>query len=45
MLKRWLREFENLSDTEEELVSIYEPKTRETLGDEEERLVHDIIDL
>jgi hypothetical protein len=36
-LRRWLRESENLSDTEEELIHICELETRINLSDEEEK--------
>jgi hypothetical protein len=35
-LRRWLRELENLSDTEEELIHICEPEIGRHLSDEEE---------
>jgi hypothetical protein len=43
-LRRWLRELENLSDTEEELIHICEPEIGRHLSDEEEvRSVKDLI--
>jgi hypothetical protein len=44
MLKRWLRQVENLSDTEEEMVYICEPEIGESLDEEEERSVEDLTD-
>jgi hypothetical protein len=44
MLKRWLRQVENLSDTEEEMVYICEPKIGESLDEEEERSIEDLTD-
>jgi hypothetical protein len=44
LLRRWLRYAENLSDTEHEMVYIFEPKVGRTLNDEEGRSVKDPID-
>jgi hypothetical protein len=43
-LRRWLRNAENLSDTEEEVVYICEPKVGRNLHDEEERSIKDLVD-
>jgi hypothetical protein len=43
-LRRWLRQVENLSDTEEEMVYICEPEIGESLDEEEERSTEDLID-
>jgi hypothetical protein len=42
-MRRWLRYAENLSDIEEELVCICDQEVRETLSDEEGRLVIGLI--
>jgi hypothetical protein len=42
-LRRWLRQFETLYDTEEEMVYICEPEGGRNLNDEEERSVEDLI--
>jgi hypothetical protein len=42
-LRRWLREIENLSDTEEEVVYIHEPQVGITLSDEEGRSSEDLM--
>jgi hypothetical protein len=44
LLNRWLRYIENISDTEEEMVYIYEPKVGRHLNEEEEvKIVEDLI--
>jgi hypothetical protein len=43
VVSRWLRHAENLSDTEHEMVYIYELEIGRTLSDEEERLSEDLI--
>jgi hypothetical protein len=44
ILRRWLRQVENLSDTEEKMVFICELEYGESLGDEEERSTEDLVD-
>jgi hypothetical protein len=43
MLRRWLRQVENLRNTEEDMVYICEPEYGESLSDEEGRSVGDLI--
>jgi hypothetical protein len=44
-VRRWLREVETLSDTEEKVVYIYEPEIGKNLSvKEDKRLVRDLID-
>jgi hypothetical protein len=44
MLRRWLRHTKNLSSIEEEVVYICETNNGETLSEEEERSVEDLVD-
>jgi hypothetical protein len=43
VVRRWLRHDENLSDTEKDMVYIYEPKVGRTISDEKGRLVKGLI--
>jgi hypothetical protein len=42
MLRRWMRQVENLNNIEEEMVYVCEPKYGESLGDEEGRSIEDL---
>jgi len=43
VVRRWLRNVENLSDTEGEMVYICEPEVGKTLSDEEGRSIKGLI--
>jgi hypothetical protein len=43
VLRRWMKEVETLSDTEEEMVCICEPEIGENLNDEEKRSMEDLM--
>jgi hypothetical protein len=44
MLRRWVRQVENLKNTKEEMVYVCEPEYGESLNDEEGRSVGYLID-